>query len=154
VDNHTYIYDNCNNPIYADNDHSDEEYDNQGDKDSDNAIDNDTDKDSDIPIHEDSENSIYEDIDENIDNQSDDDNNGFYTHGHKMDDITIINDFNLDGYVRQPLYNGTDLTTCAAICSILQFALCNNLTNEAIEKLLKLLNLFTSPNCLTRSFSN
>ena len=64
-----------------------------------------------------------------------------------------MDDFSINGNVNQPLYNGTDLTTCAAICLIMQFALCNNLTNEAIEKLLKPLNLLLpSPNHLPKSY--
>ena len=63
---------------------------------------------------------------------------------------TCINDSDLN---REPLYNGADLTTIALVCLIMQFALSNNLTNKAIEDLLKLLNhLLPFPNHLPKSY--
>lgn len=56
---------------------------------------------------------------------------------HNSGKEACINDSYLN---REPLYNGTDLTTIALVCLIMQFALSNNLTNKAIEDLLKLLN--------------
>lgn len=84
--------------------------------------------------------------DEHGNNEDDDEND-------EDDNHTLMDDFTYGGCFRQPLYNGTDLTVCAAVCLIMQFALCNNLTNEAIEKLLKLLKLLLlSPNHLPGSF--
>jgi len=47
----------------------------------------------------------------------------------------------LSGLNRTLLYVGTDITIVVAMCLIMQFALSNNFTDEAISKLLKLLHL-------------
>lgn len=47
----------------------------------------------------------------------------------------------LAGLNKTPLYGGTNLTITVAICLVMQFALSNNLPDEAINNLLKLLHL-------------
>ena len=82
--------------------------------------------------------------DVNDSNSSDDDRSG-----KSCTDTNI----NLSGLNRSPLYAGTDVTIAFAMCLIMQFALLNNLTNEAISKFLRLLDLLLpSPNHLPKSF--
>ena len=179
VDDNSLYYDNIENHMSIDSSYgnpiqSDVDCDNEGDKEDDfvsdksnnsdedhvnqnyvsetefgNQGDNATDEDSDHQNHDrDSSSDVYEDNDNedyvNADNQSDEDNSS--------DDGTFMDDINFDEYIKQPVYNGTDLTPCAAICSVMQFALSNNFTNEAIEKLLKLFKLLLpTPNHLPSS---
>ena len=61
--------------------------------------------------------------------------------------------FDLTTFHRTSLYEGTDITITVAMCLIMQFVSSNNLSNDAIEKLLKLLNqLLPIPNHLPMSF--
>jgi len=54
---------------------------------------------------------------------------------------------------RKPLYDGTDITVTVALFLIMQFSLTSNLSNDATEKLLKLLHqLLPSPNHLPQSY--
>ena len=154
--------DDCSNNQADDNyDDRIEDDDNENAQDDDNGTDQDEDDDHETGQRDANENiqddynEIDQDEDEDDDHETgqDDDNENDEFGNNEDDNHTLMDDFTYDGCFRQPLYNGTDLTVCAAICLIMQFALCNNLTNEGIEKLLKLLKLLLpSPNRLPRSF--
>jgi len=150
------IEDDCAN---EDNDNQSEEgYDNHVNQD------NDSDIDKDCNIDVDNENQSYDSLVEeegnhqsDDDDDDDDDNDNDVCGGNDDNDVCggdmLMDDFSLNQNAKQPLYNGTDITTCAAICLIMHFALCNSLTNEAIERLLKLLHLLLpSPNHLPKSY--
>ena len=98
------------------------------------------DQEQEIGNHLDEDQLLGNQDDHNSDNDNlveDDETDAEENNSHNSGEDTCINDSELN---REPLYNGTDLTAIASVCLIMQFALSNNLTNKAIEDLLKLLN--------------
>ena len=139
-------YDNhngdCESDISEDNDYGSNKDHRDNDSGSDEEFDSHTDRDSDCISDEDHENNENQNYDNEVEEESNHQSIDY-------DDDVRIHGRNL----KQPLYNGTDLTTCAAVCLIMQFSLRYNLTNQAIEKLLKLLYvLLPSPNHLPKSY--
>ena len=106
-----------------------------------------------IGNHLDEDQPLGNQDDHNSDNDTlveDDETDAEENNSHNSGEDTCISDSDLN---RAPLYNGTDLTAIASVCLIMQFALSNNLTNKAIEDLLKLLNrLLPFPNHLPKSY--
>ena len=92
------------------------------------------DQEHEIGNHLDEDQLLGNQDDHNSDNDTlveDDETDAEENNSHNSGEDTCISDSDLN---RAPLYNGTDLTAIAAVC------LSNNLTNKAIEDLLKLLN--------------
>jgi len=137
-----------------DDQETDEDDDQEADEDNDQEAneddDQETDEDDDQEADEDDDQEADEDGDQEADEDDHQEADEEEDSSHDSGKDTCINESDLN---RKPLYNGTDLTTITSVCLIMQFALSNNLTNDAIENLLELLNLFLPfPNHLPKSY--